>query len=204
MRKLVLGLVAATALGSASMASATQFMGATAGCFGAACAPAGAATIPGSGLTFTSGSFNQADSNGFLAIGSGTENFGTLNLSGIPFTYNTLFTLLVNFTLPAGTPGGGTVYSALVGGSVTNSTTGGVLFDFNNTPQTINYTGGSFTLAINDVSVNSSEIPTNTAITGTIRTAVPEPATWALMLLGFGGIGLAMQRRRRPALAQIA
>ena len=202
MRKFVLGLVAATALGSASMASATQFMGATAGCFGAACAPAGAATT--GGLTFTSGSFNQSDSNGFLAIGSGTENFGTLNLSGLPFTYNTLFTLLVNFTLPAGTPGAGTVYSALVGGSVTNSTTGGVLFDFNNTPQTINYTGGSFTLAINDVSVNSSEVPTNTAITGTIRTAVPEPATWALMLLGFGGIGLAMQRRRRPALAQIA
>jgi hypothetical protein len=34
--------------------------------------------------------------------------------------------------------------------------------------------------------------------------AVPEPGTWALMLLGFGGIGLAMRRRRRPALAQIA
>jgi hypothetical protein len=34
--------------------------------------------------------------------------------------------------------------------------------------------------------------------------AVPEPATWALMLLGFGGIGIAMRRRRRPALAQIA
>jgi PEP-CTERM motif len=34
--------------------------------------------------------------------------------------------------------------------------------------------------------------------------AVPEPATWALMLLGFGGIGLAMRRRRKPALAQLA
>lgn len=34
--------------------------------------------------------------------------------------------------------------------------------------------------------------------------AVPEPATWAMMLLGFGGIGFAMRRRRRPALAQIA
>src|SRR5207253_2572452 len=38
----------------------------------------------------------------------------------------------------------------------------------------------------------------------TFRLAVPEPSTWAMMLLGFGGIGFAMRRRRRPALAQIA
>ena len=37
-----------------------------------------------------------------------------------------------------------------------------------------------------------------------LRGSVPEPATWAMMLLGFGGIGLTMRRRRRPALAQIA
>lgn len=36
--------------------------------------------------------------------------------------------------------------------------------------------------------------------------AVPEPGTWALMLLGFGGMGVAMRRRRRTGnpLAQIA
>ena len=34
--------------------------------------------------------------------------------------------------------------------------------------------------------------------------AVPEPAAWALMLLGFGGIGVMLRRRRRPALAQLA
>jgi hypothetical protein len=34
--------------------------------------------------------------------------------------------------------------------------------------------------------------------------AVPEPATWAMMLLGFGAIGLASRRRRTRALAQIA
>jgi hypothetical protein len=35
--------------------------------------------------------------------------------------------------------------------------------------------------------------------------AVPEPATWGMMLLGFAGIGMAMRRRRRSGtLMQIA
>jgi PEP-CTERM motif len=34
--------------------------------------------------------------------------------------------------------------------------------------------------------------------------AVPEPGTWAMMLLGFGAAGYAMRRRRAPALAQVA
>lgn len=34
--------------------------------------------------------------------------------------------------------------------------------------------------------------------------ALPEPATWAMMLLGFGAIGVSMRRRRRPAPAQLA
>lgn len=34
--------------------------------------------------------------------------------------------------------------------------------------------------------------------------AVPEPATWAMMLLGFGGIGMTIRRRRKATLAQIA
>jgi hypothetical protein len=34
--------------------------------------------------------------------------------------------------------------------------------------------------------------------------AVPEPGTWAMMLLGFGAAGVAMRRRRAPVLAQAA
>jgi hypothetical protein len=34
--------------------------------------------------------------------------------------------------------------------------------------------------------------------------AVPEPSTWAMMLLGFGAIGFSMRRRRRGPLAQPA
>lgn len=33
------------------------------------------------------------------------------------------------------------------------------------------------------------------------ESAVPEPATWAMMLLGFGGIGVSMRRKRKPRLA---
>ena len=34
-----------------------------------------------------------------------------------------------------------------------------------------------------------------------LDSAVPEPATWALMLLGFGGMGLMLRRGRREAFA---
>jgi len=43
------------------------------------------------------------------------------------------------------------------------------------------------------------------AITGSVSlTPVPEPATWAMMLVGFAGVGMAIRRRRRPVLAQLA
>lgn len=45
--------------------------------------------------------------------------------------------------------------------------------------------------------VGLNEIPSGTA-TLAIATAVPEPATWAMMLLGFGAVGIAMRRRRSP------
>ena len=76
---------------------------------------------------------------------------------------------------------------------------------------------GSFTL---DFANNTSSITLNNFVDryasltqlngqsgeGTPVRGVPEPATWALMLLGFGGIGMAMRRsnKRKPALMQVA
>lgn len=39
---------------------------------------------------------------------------------------------------------------------------------------------------------------------GTVFTPVPEPATWLLMILGFGQVGLLARRRRRQVLEQLA
>ena len=47
---------------------------------------------------------------------------------------------------------------------------------------------------------------TITVTIGRNNAAVPEPSTWAMMLMGFGAAGAAMRRSRRrtTALAQIA
>jgi hypothetical protein len=47
---------------------------------------------------------------------------------------------------------------------------------------------------------NSAGNLVNTGRVGATLSAVPEPATWGLMILGFGGVG-AMMRRRRMAIA---
>jgi hypothetical protein len=66
----------------------------------------------------------------------------------------------------------------------------------------ITLTSGPHNLIVNG-SLNSPE-GTAATYSGTLNIApLPEPATWAMMLLGFAGVGLAM-RRRRPVIAQLA
>jgi hypothetical protein len=37
----------------------------------------------------------------------------------------------------------------------------------------------------------------NVSLVGTPTSGVPEPATWAMMLIGFAGVGAALRRRAR-------
>jgi hypothetical protein len=105
------------------------------------------------------------------------------------------------------------------GALVTGSTTGfivpltgcGILsggcgaVDWSNTPTVFNFgTGGSFSLLLQDAAFGT---PGTANVRGTftyLTAAVPEPGTWAMMLLGFGAVGFAMRRRRTPKLAQLA
>jgi hypothetical protein len=71
------------------------------------------------------------------------------------------------------------------------------------------FTGYSNILAANTLSVNGtaySAAGTPAKYSGTlqlrINSAVPEPATWALMILGFGAVGYSMRRRPTARFAQ--
>ena len=209
MRTSILMALGATALATTSAANATAFVGSTGGCFGASCTPMATATTTSGGATlnFTSGTFNQMDSNGFVAIGSGnppTDTLGLFSLTGTTGTssFNTPFTLLVSFTSPTGvTPASAGTFFSTITGSVTDGNAGGVFVDFDNTLHAFTSNSGPFTLRVNDLNVSNGGVLT--PITGQIN-AVPEAKTWAMMLLGFAGIGFAMRRRRQAGLAQIA
>jgi hypothetical protein len=105
-----------------------------------------------------------------------------------------------------------------VAGSSITGTTRGVYTLFTNGfgrvtwdgPQTFTFgNGGSFSVALRDTNFAIGGGTTNVA--GEFRllnesiSAVPEPATWAMMLLGFGAVGVATRRRRdRVRVAAVA
>jgi len=211
MRKVGLALLGAAALAGSSAANAAiEFTGSTQGCLQVSpgpCPAANTSNIGGStGLVFNTGGFDQfsADGTGFVGIGSGnTDTLGFFTLGASPINYTgDLFTLVVNFTLPLGVSGGGPFTATLIG-SVTGANNGGVQISFSNPTQIFHSSIGDFTLGVNNVAISGTS-GTAAPITGYILAPVPEPATWAMMLVGFAGIGMAMRRRRNPALAQLA
>lgn len=94
------------------------------------------------------------------------------------------------------------------GGSWTLASPTGGIFQAANANNTYLLQGGTFT----QIMVASTGSPfklfkQNSVTLATNQAPVPEPATWGLMLLGFGGMGLALRRGRRrgkPSLMQIA
>jgi hypothetical protein len=68
------------------------------------------------------------------------------------------------------------------------------------TQETFSFTGtGSDTIAVAAQNTASEFYIDDISVTGSAVAAVPEPATWAMMLVGFGGLGAAMRRRRSDA-----
>jgi hypothetical protein len=182
MRKVVLSFVAATALAGATAANAAITIGSTSGTDITVGAPDNV-TIPNK-VTFDTTTNTAGSVSPWFQFSN--DQTGTYTFALITSTNLATVTLeeLLNdggTTVLQQLPGSGNSLTMMTG-VLTAGTTYRFLYTFN-----AGEGGGT-------VSGNASFVQ-----------AVPEPATWALMLLGFGGIGLAMRRRRRGmALAQIA
>lgn len=106
----------------------------------------------------------------------------------------------LTLTLFYGTVGSGTFVTS---GSAnpTGPTSQGAGLGYNNA------LAGSYYLEITGVVPNGHPVPLDLTVAGTTSTiagAVPEPATWAMMILGFLGVGFVSYRRRAGSSLRLA
>jgi len=178
--------------------------------------PAGT-TPPGPGGIITIGTFGNlfarpfGGSGNYYAVGPSTATPGTV-LFGLPGIgqisfiwgsidqYNSL-----TFTDAAGNPLGaaytftGSYIASLIPGLANGNRTSA-----NTNPLVTFVFGGSDIGLIGGMQLTSQQNAFEIDNIGVIS-GVPEPSTWAMMLLGFGAVGLAVRRRRSSkALTQLA
>jgi len=186
---------------AAAPATAAVFQGSTTGCFGPTCTSFSSFVNYGT-LTFTGTSFGATiDPTGSLTLGHfeiTNDFYNDLN--------NRAFRLKVDFTQPAGANPNSEIFSATLDGNI-GLFGGHLLIDFSNTPIQFTFSGGTFALAIQDVDLDTTSfsISDRANLLGivTVTAAVPEPSTWAMLILGFAGVGFMAYRRqsRGPAIS---
>jgi hypothetical protein len=156
-------------------------------------------TTAGSGaLSTTAGS----GSPGIARIDIPDGFTGTLTSGDFSITLNSNNTLSYTYNMLAGDLTAHYIGLFNGGGAASGTGTG-----FNNTYQLF-YSADAITSGTLNLSTyfhNAGLSHIDFFDTGGTPRSVPEPATWAMMLLGFGGIGAVMRRRnRKQALLQIA
>ncbi len=176
---------------------------------------AGGFTTLGTGSTAITGWTVVGDSIDYVGSywqageGSRSIDLSGFGAGGIQQTFDTIAgaTYNVRFLL-AGNPDGGPQIKML-----STIATGGMpqinTFDISNSTRAdmkwvpVSY---SFTAAANTTTLSffsSTATPFGPAIDNVSVSGVPEPATWAMMLIGFGMIGGAMRRKRQTVTARV-
>lgn len=189
MRRIICALAGVTALTATSTANAAVTIGSTGGTNGTTTAVVTDGVNNPNKVEFDTTNALAGSFTSFFNFFSDGTNLGVFSATSATNPASTI-SLLQLFTGGTMTMAGSTLVASNSGSGGTGSLTSGLT---PNTWYTFQYSG---TLA---TAGNVSGPASLYAVA-----AVPEPATWGLMLLGFGGMGLALRRRRRPTLAQIA
>jgi hypothetical protein len=215
MKRLLFGVVGAVALALGSAANAGITLTGNVPGVSPYSGPAPTYTFdPGSRPTVTGGAF-VTGTNGILyaqpfgssgyyyAVGPSTGSTGTIDLTGfgdissISFlwgsvdSYNTLQFLDASMN----------VLATFTGIDIFNPANGNRTDPNTNPIVTFSLTGSDVSnFSYLRLSSTSNAFEIDDLLVG----PVPEPASWALMLLGFCGIGIALRRKRIPCLTQIA
>lgn len=206
------GIVLATALAAAPARAAVVYAGSTTGCFSDVnCGTAANfhTNVSDNGSSDTSG-LNFAGTT-FTNQAGPTLTLGTMSLqtntNDNPISND--FFLDVLFTLPGN---GTSTFEAALTGAINNGGQGTIVINFGGA-QTINFAGGSFSLTVDDITLagsrsNNPDPNTSDPITGHISNVViapvPEPSTWAMLILGFMGVGFMAYRRKTWSTFRIA
>lgn len=153
-------------------------------------------------LHFANNTFSGTTFQGIGAL-SGTNSLGTFFLDTEPTgAVSGNFVLNITFTAPTGINGGqGATFTATIFGTVSSLDNGGVIIDFDNTPQVFTFTDGPtsgfFSLQVPDIFVQSGREAHLTAGLRGSQTSVPEPVSLILLGSGLSGVALKLRRRRK-------
>jgi hypothetical protein len=178
MRKLLLGIAGAAALSLATAAPATVVLDVPETTVDATL------DTDLSGITFAIGYHDAGLANPFEEVLQWTSD-----LAGAYDITLSTSTVIIDELFLSG-PGGDT--------PIPLTFNSGSIFQFG--LEDLNLGAGTYALHI-----NGHFTGTRSSFGGDVNfNAVPEPATWAMMLLGFGAVGFSIRRRRTPALAQLA
>ena len=112
--------------------------------------------------------------------------------------YNISFAYSHNLFTPSVTSASAALSVAGLLDTISHSTGTTANLDWRNYLGTFTATGSSTTLSFVNLTGGANE---GVFLDAVSVQAVPEPATWAMMLLGFGGIGFAMRRAKRARVA---
>ena len=174
---------------------------------------AGALALAGlaSGAQATDFNVGAPGSNFFLTTGTPF----TPNISAIfrnDFTASGSFDDTFFFTIPQNGFGSGGIVTSFSNANVQ------VIIDelyINNVLYTVNNTGSGYSRTVNGIPItagveNSIRVVGSVIGSGnyvgnaTFTAAIPEPGTWALMIVGFGAIGAASRRRAKVMTSKVS